>query len=281
MDESNKAGTGVENRQKITALVLTQNVEDLIGPCLESVRWADEILVVASHSTDRTVEIARRYGARILEHPYKNYIAQNNWAIPQATHPWIISVDSDEQVTPELRDEALRILTEGPRFNSYIVRRDNYFMGHRLRYCLRGDHECRLFLRDKARFPDQEVHANPEVEGPSGHLKGALLHFSFRSFEQYIPKFHAMSSRAARDRFRRVRRVGVFHLVLRPLGRFFKQYVLKMGFLDGRAGLVFCGLSAFSSFLKYAKLWEMQERQGAPGTSSVSPNPPSPEKRQG
>ena len=260
MDEpTNKPRSG--ERPGLPALILTQNVEDLLRDCIESVKWADEILVVDAFSKDRTAEIARELGARVLQHEYGNYIKQNNWAIPQASNPWILSVDSDERATPELRDEILAILKEGPRSNSYTIQRRNYFMGHPLPHCLKGDWERRLFLRDKARFPEQEVHANPVVEGPSERLGGELLHFSFRSFKQYMPKLDALSTRAANDRTRRVGRVGVWHLVLHPFGRFVRQYILKRGFLDGRAGLVFCLLSAFSSFLKYAKLWELLEKK--------------------
>lgn len=254
--------TTQHQRPKITALILSHNVEDLIYDCLESVKWADEILVVDSFSTDHTAEIARKYqNTRVLQHEYGNYATQNNWAIPQATHEWILLVDSDEQATDELRDSVLKTLGEGPQHNSYMARRTNYFMGHPMRYCMKGDKCRRLFRRDLARFPDQEVHANVAVEGSSAWLTGSLLHFSFRSFDQYMPKFDTFARRAANDRVGRVNKVGFGELILRPLGRFIKQYFLRRGFLDGRAGLVFCGLSAFSSFLKYARLWEIQEQK--------------------
>ena len=208
-----------KHRPEITALVLTYNCEDTIEKCLNSVAWCDEILVVDSGSTDATLDILRRFETRILEHPYENYIEQNNWAIPLATHEWVLSVDSDEVVTPELRDEILHILEMGPDCNSYTMDRENYFMGHPIRHCLQGDTERRLFLRDKAHFPAQRVHANPEVEGPSRHLDGKLLHFSFRSFSQYIPKLDQLAERLAHDRAARIKKVGVFHLVCRPFGR--------------------------------------------------------------
>ena len=249
-------------RCKVTALVLTCNVEDTVRGCLESVRWADEILVVDSFSADRTVEIAREFTDRVLDHEYVNYATQHNWAIPQASHPWVLIVDSDEQVTPELREEILRVLKEGPRRAGYRVYRENYFLGKPVRHCWRGDKCLRLFERDKARFPDRRVHANVEVDGDVGQLRGTLLHFTFRSFDQYMAQsFIPFTTRAAHDRAGSVRRVGVRHLVLHPLWRIFRQYILKRGFLDGRRGIVICGLSAFSAFMKYAKLWEMRERE--------------------
>lgn len=252
------------SRPRLTALVLTHNVEDVVRGCLESVRFADEVLVVDSFSTDATLEIARSLADRVLQHEYGNYALQNNWAIPQAAHEWVLLVDSDEQVTPELRDEVLAVLAAGPRHAGYFVRRRNHFMGQRVRYCWKSDKCLRLFRRDEARFPAKEVHANASVRGTVGRLRGELLHFTCRSFEQYMSgSFLPFTTRAANDLARTTPRVTAWHLLGHPAGRFFKQYVLKRGFLDGRTGLVVCGLSAFSAFLKYAKLWERREREAA------------------
>jgi len=249
-------------RPKLTALIPTFNVEEIIGECLESVKWADEILVVDSFSTDRTLEIAARYTDRIIQHEYVNSAAQKNWAIPQASHPWVLIVDSDERATPELRDEILAALERSPGPTGFRIRRLNHFMDKRVRYCGWQNDEClRLFMRDQGRYQDREVHADAILNGPSGRLRNPLLHYTFRSFDQYMRKFDRYTTWAAGDRAKRTRRVRWHHLVLRPAFRFFKQYVLKRGFLDGRTGLVVCGLAAFSVFMKYAKLWERQERE--------------------
>ena len=248
-------------RPRLTALVLTHNVEDVVRGCLESVRFADEVLVVDSFSTDGTLQIVRSLADRVLQHEYGNYSLQNNWAIPQAAHEWVLLVDSDEQVTPELRDEVLDVLAAGPRHSGYLVHRRNFFMGRPVRHCWKSDKCLRLFRRDEARFPDKQVHANAAVRGSVGWLRGELLHFTCRSLDQYMAKFDAFATRAANDRARTTPRVTAWHLVGHPAWRFFKQYVLKRGFLDGRTGLVICGLSAFSAFLKYAKLCERHERE--------------------
>lgn len=251
-------------RPRLTALVLTHNVKDVVRGCLESVRFADEVLVVDSFSTDGTLEIARPLADRVLQHAYGNYALQNNWAIPQAAHEWVLLVDSDEQVTPELRAEVLATLAAGPRHAGYFVRRRNFFMGQPVRYCWKNDKCLRLFRRDEARFPAREAHANAGVRGSVGWLDGELLHFTCRSFEQYLPNsFDVLTTRAANDRARTTPRVTAWHLLGHPAWRFFRQYVLKRGFLDGRTGVVICGLSAFSAFLKYAKLWERHEREAA------------------
>jgi glycosyltransferase involved in cell wall biosynthesis len=249
----------VFHRPPITALIPCFNEEENIRACLESVRWADEILVVDSFSTDRTREIATEFTDRILQHEYINSAAQKNWAIPQAKHSWILIVDSDERVTPELRDEILELLSRGPDKAGYYIGRVNYFMGHPIRHVWKTDKCLRLFLRDKGRYQERNVHADVILDGPVGRLKNKLLHYTATSLERYMWKHDRYTTWAAGDRGKRTKAVRWWHLLLRPTGRFIKQYFLKRGFLDGQAGLIVCGLSAFSAFMKYAKLWEARQ----------------------
>jgi len=144
---------------------------------------------VDSYSRDRTIEIAREFSARVVQHEYLNSAAQKNWAIPQASHPWVLLVDADERVTPELRDEIRGILAEGPRFDGYWIRRANHFLGRRMRHCgWETDQVIRLFRRDLGRYQDREVHAEIQLPGPLPVLRNHLLHYSFRSFRQYWHK---------------------------------------------------------------------------------------------
>lgn len=250
------------SRPLLTVLIPCFNEEANITDCLESVKWADEILVVDSFSTDKTLEIARRYTNRIIQREYNNSASQKNWAIPQAAHPWVLIVDSDERVTPELKAEILQTLEAGPRHAGYSIKRQNHFLGKPIHYCgWQGDRCTRLFLRDKGRYQDRHVHADIELEGSLGQLENTLIHYTFRSFDQYMGKFNRYATWAARDRAKRTRKVRWHHLTLRPGFRFFKQYVLKQGFRDGKAGTVLCMLAAFSVFMKYARLWEIQETE--------------------
>ena len=249
---------------KITALVPTFNEEENLRDCLASVRWADEIFVVDSFSPDRTLEIAREFSARMVQHEYVNSAAQKNWAIPQASHPWVLLVDADERVTPELGEEIRRILAEGPRFGGYWIRRSNHFLGRRMKHCgWETDQVIRLFRRDLGRYQEREVHAEILLPGPLPVLRHPLLHYSFRSFRQYWRKMQLYSDWGASQLYKEGRRAGWISVGLRPPLRFFKMYFLRLGFLDGVHGLVLCMLAAFSVFLKYAKLWELGER-GAP-----------------
>ena len=249
-------------REKLSVLIPTFNEERHIRACLETVRWADELVVVDSFSTDRTREIAREIANRVLEHEYVNSATQKNWAIPQTSHPWVLIVDADERVTPELRDEILGVLEDSRGLDGFRIRRVNHFLGKRVRFCgWQNDSVLRLFRRDLGRYKEREVHADIIIEsGKVGRLRGELLHYTFDSFDQYLRKFDRYTTWAAGDRAKRTPRVRWRHLALRPAWRFFRQYVLQLGFLDGLTGLVICSLAAHSVFLKYAKLWERQTR---------------------
>jgi len=243
---------------------------------MASVAWADEVFVVDSFSSDPTPELAREAGARVVQHEYVNSATQKNWAIPQAAHEWVLIVDADERITPDLRDEILEILErdargDGAVLDGYRIGRLNHFMGRRVRYCGWQNDTClRLFRRDLGRYQDREVHADIEIPtGRVGRLRHKMPHYTFVSFDQYMKKFNQYTSWAALDRARRTPRVRWHHLALRPLGRFFKQYVLKRGFLDGQVGLVVCGLAAFSVFMKYAKLYERQQGSAERGARSA------------
>lgn len=251
-----------EHRRKLTAIIPCFNEERNIAECIDSVKWADEIFVVDSFSTDRTPELARERGVRFVQHEYVNSATQKNWAIPQATHDWVMVVDSDERVTPELRDEVLAVLASNDPLEGYYIRRLNHFVGKRVRFSGWQNDRCiRLFRRDKSRYQDRHVHADVIVDGRVGQLKSMLLHYTFESFDQYMKKFDRYTSWAARDRAKKTSVVRWHHLTLRPLGRFFKQYILRLGFLDGSAGLVISTLAAYSVFMKYAKLWEIHEQE--------------------
>ena len=253
------------DRDKITVIIPTFNEEENLDACIDGVTWADEIFVVDSFSTDRTAEIAKSRDVRFVQHEYVNSATQKNWAIPQASHPWVLIVDADERVTPELRDEILAVPASPDPADGYDIGRTNYFKGQRIRYCgWQNDSVLRLFRRDLGRYQDRFVHADVIIRGRTDRLRAKLMHESFRSFDQYMKKFDRYTTWAASDRAKHTHNVGIRHLALRPFARFFKQYIIKLGFLDGRAGLIICTLAAYSVFMKYAKLWEMRldERKG-------------------
>lgn len=253
-------------RQKLTALIPAGNEERHLPEVIRSVRFADEVLVVVdAASTDRTRELAEQLADRVLVHPYENSAAQKNWAIPQCAHPWVLVVDADERVTPELQADILGVLDRDGPADGYRIFRQNHFMGRPIVGCgWQRDDVLRLFRRDRGRYEEKHVHADivfPDG-GPSRveHLRGKFLHFTFESFDQYLKKHGRYAAWAGEDRARRTKRVTILHLVLRPLWRFFRQYILFGGFRDGIPGLIICWMAAHSVFLKYAHVWESQQK---------------------
>jgi len=251
-------------RPPLSVIIPTYNEEATLRGCLESVRFADEILVVDSFSSDATVRLAREAGARVLQHEYVYSARQKNWAIPQAAHEWVLLVDSDERVPPALRDEILALLASGPRHDGYWILRANHFLGRRMKRCGWGtDRVIRLFRRDVSRYQDREVHAEIDLPGPLPVLRHALEHHSFRSFRQYWRKIQLYSEWGAAQLYKEGRRAGLLQILGRPVTRFLKMYIVRLGFLEGLHGLVLSLLGAFTVYLKYARLWEMHILKGA------------------
>jgi glycosyltransferase involved in cell wall biosynthesis len=253
---------------RLTALVPTLNEEDNIRACLETLAFADEILVVDSFSSDRTVELAKGFPrTRVLQHEYFGNGPQCNWAIERAAHPWVLVVDADERVTPPLAREIAALLAGGPAANHYRVRRDDIFFGRPIRHAGLGAHGLvRLIRKGSAWYPNRRVHADIETRGPVPVLRHRLTHYTYRSFGDYVDKLHRYAEWGAADRFRKGKRAGLVTVAFRPAWRFFRMFVLQAGFLDGTAGLVVCGLQGYCTFLKYARLWEWSgmERRGEP-----------------
>ena len=252
------------SREPITVIVPTFNEEENLDDCLRSVTWADEILVVDSFSTDRTLEIARRYTSRIVQREYINSASQKNWAIPQATHRWVMVVDSDERVTTGLRDEILALLAREPDCSGYVIRRVNHFLGRRIRFGgWARDKVLRFWDRTRGHYQEKEVHADVEVDGKVGELDHPLNHITFRSWDSYLHKIDRYTSWGADEYLKKGRRATLLDLVFRPPMRFFKRYVLQLGFLDGIPGLMITGIDTWVVFVKYARLWERNQNPKA------------------
>lgn len=248
-------------RAPLSVIITTFNEEVNIADCIESVLWADEILVVDSFSSDRTVEIAERYPVKLLQREYFGSAAQKNWALDRVTHPWVLIVDADERVPPELAAEILRTLASNPQVDGFYIRRENVFVDRVIEHSgWSTDKVIRLFRTEKGRYPNRRVHADLAIEGPTPLLENAFLHYTFRSFDQYFDKFLNYAEWGAAQAFREGRSVGVLEIAGRPLWRFVRTYVLQLGFLDGLHGLVLCTLQSFGVFLKYARLWEYRLR---------------------
>jgi glycosyltransferase involved in cell wall biosynthesis len=252
-------------REPLSVLVPTKDEEPNIRAVLESVRFAEEVVVVDSGSKDGTLAIARSIADRVLEHEYVNSAAQKNWAIPQLAHRWVLIVDADERVTPALREEIERTLVDPARLDGYWIHRDNHFLGRPIHTAgWQRDKVLRLFDRTKGAYEPLHVHAEVVIRGRVGTLQNKLVHHTYRSLDQYFEKFGRYTRWSAEDLKARGVRASPMRLLFRPLLRFLRMYVLEGGFREGRAGIVLCMLAAFSVFTKYARRWEDEIRGGPP-----------------
>jgi glycosyltransferase involved in cell wall biosynthesis len=248
-------------RPRLSAVLIVRNEAARLRECLESVRWADEIVVVDTGSTDDTVAIAREFTTHVTSVEFSGFGPLKNRALDLATGDWILSIDADERVTPELRREIEAALanTDGP--SGYFVPRLSYLCGRPMRH---GgwwpDLVARLARRGQARFTDQPVHEELVIRGRTGRLSSPLVHFAYDDFEQVIEKLNRYSTLAAEKMFRAGRRAGVLTAIAHGAWSFFRTYVLQRGLLDGRHGLLLAVLNAEHSYYRYVKLWRLLER---------------------
>jgi glycosyltransferase involved in cell wall biosynthesis len=255
-------------KEKLTVIIPCKNECRNIRPCiLAARRVADEVLVADSGSTDGTLAIVRSLGGcRIIERQYVNSGNFKNWAIPQASHPWVLVVDADERVTEPLAEEINGLLYMGPPHDGYHVYRTNYFLGHRIRHSGWGrDKVLRFFRRDLGRYEGESDHAEVEIATHNvGHLKGRLDHFTYWSYDQYFLKFHRYTTQGARNKHAAGLRASYWQMLLAPPLRFLHCYIVRLGFLDGLAGLQISALTGMSSFVKQVRLWEIERAVAQP-----------------
>lgn len=249
--------------RRLTCLIPCKNEAANIRACINSFyELADEILIADSGSTDDTMEIARAAAGvkgRIIEREYIHSGDFKNWAIPQSRNEWVLLVDADERITPALAAEIRQVLASPQPQDGYWIYRDNHFLGHRIRYGgLQNDCCLRLFRRDVSRYVGENDHAQVDVEtGRVGSLKAKMLHYSYWTYDAFFRKFDRYTRYQASVWHRQGRRPRFIDLLLRPPIRFFRDYIVQLGFLDGFVGLQYAGLQAFYAFMKQARLWEL------------------------
>jgi glycosyltransferase involved in cell wall biosynthesis len=247
----------------LSVVLITHNAAAQLPDCLASVAFADEVLVVDSGSSDGTAAVAERYGARVLtKQEWLGFGPQKQFAVEQAAHDWVLCLDADERVSPELAASLVRAL-EDPTAPAYRMARRNRFLGRWLRHG-EGypDWSLRLFDRRQARWSDDAVHEKVISGAPPDTLAGDLLHDSAEDLGRYLDKQNRYTTLAARELHRQGRRAGIAQLTLSPLLRFVKFYFLRLGCLDGLPGLVHISIGCMNSVMKYAKLIELQKAAG-------------------
>jgi glycosyltransferase involved in cell wall biosynthesis len=239
---------------KITATIITLNEERNIARSIESLRCCDEILIVDSGSTDRTVELAQNLGARVIEAGWRGYATQKNWAAEQAANDWILSIDADEALSEALEAEIWNLKKTGPRYDGYTMPRLARYLG---RWILHSgwypDRKLRLYDRRKANWVGEFVHESVQVSGPVGHLESNILHFTCDSLSEHLRTLDRYTTLAAQELAARKTKVSLTRVILDPAWTFLKTYFLQRGFLDGLEGLTIAYMAAFYTFLKYSK----------------------------
>ncbi len=248
---------------RLSAVLITRNVASRLEACLQSCAWASEIVIVDSGSTDTTLDIARRFNAKVAHQDWLGFGRQKQFAVGQASHDWVLCIDADERVSDALRANILKEL-EAPRFQAYEFPRCNRFLGRWLRHG-EGypDWSLRLFDRRHANWSDDPIHEKVVAQGPVGRLDGDLLHESEQGLTDYLAKQNRYTTLQAEVLHVRGQQAGLAKLLLSPLLRFIKFYFFRLGFLDGVPGLVHILIGCRNSFMKYAKLRELNQKANA------------------
>ncbi len=248
---------------KLSLVIIAFNEEKNLGKCLQAAaEVSDEIIIIDSNSTDRTQEIGLSYGAKVIQHPFENFVKQKNVAVDAATYDWILSIDADEVLSDELKHSILKI-KENPEQDGYEMSRLTNYCGQWIRHCgWYPDVKLRVFNRLKARWTGHLIHEKIEMAPGSsiGRLNGDLLHYSYHSISDHIRQADKYSAISAQEMYEKKKKATVFKLLFSPAFKFFRDYFFKLGFLDGFYGFVICKISAHAAFLKYAHLKNLHKK---------------------
>jgi (heptosyl)LPS beta-1,4-glucosyltransferase len=246
---------------EISVVVLTKNEERNIRPCLETLQWADELMVLDSFSEDATVEIAQDMGAEVHQHRFVNYPSQRNAALQLASGEWVFFVDADERVTPELEEEIRRVLDE-TGFAGWWVPRRNFIFGKWIRHAgWFPDYQLRLLRRDRARYDEtREVHELVDLDGEAGYLEGLMIHYNYDTLEQFRAKQDVYTDYEAQMMLEAGERARPHNFILQPLRQFHWRYITLEGYKDGWHGLLLSFLMAYYELVRLKKLWRLERR---------------------
>jgi len=246
----------VSNRQKLSITIITYNEERNIRDALESVKWADEIVVIDSLSTDKTIEICKEYTQHVYQVAWHGYVEQKNIATERTSYDWVLNIDADERVSKELAQEIQQALAETTQYVGYYMPRRTYYLGDWINHCdWYPDYKLRLFHKHSGKWVGKALHEKVEIQGTTAYFQHDLYHYTYKDISDHVRTMNNYSSIAAMHQSGTVSGVAI---LLRTVFTFFKKYILKQGFRDGARGMIVCLLSAFAVTLKYAKLWERQ-----------------------
>lgn len=258
----NKGQTSLETRKKISAFIVCFNEESKIERCLSSVSWCDEIVLVDSGSTDRTIEIAQKYSPKIFTRPWPGYVAQKAFGLELCTSEWVLNLDADEEVSPELRDEIQELLAQDDgSTNGWYINRVVFFLG---KWWRKGtwypEYRLRLCRRSKTTWGGRDPHEKAIVEGNTKKLSGELRHYTYANITHQVQTLNNYALQAARAMNATGKKPSIAKIFLHPPIRFIKSYLFKRGYREGLPGLIVAVLESGYVFLKYVKLWEINRQ---------------------
>ncbi len=246
----------MEQDTKISALAITLNEGSVIEAFIKSLHFVDEIIIVDSYSTDNTIALASQYDkVKLVQRKFDNFSEQKNFAIAQASHEWVLFFDPDEEITEVLAQEIQNVL-KNPRADAYSVKRQLHFMGKRIKYSgFQTDWVVRVFKKSHCKYNGNLVHETLDVSGTTAKLKSRLPHHTYKSLDDYTGKLHRYSALQARRLYEKKKKPKFYHFLFRPFYRFWHQYLLRLGILDGKEGFILAYINAFSVFKRYVNLW--------------------------
>lgn len=250
---------------EISAVIITYNEEDRLEPALKSLSGvASEIIVVDAYSKDETAKIARKYTRKVFHRKWSNFADQKNFANNKAAYPWILSLDADERLSPELRQEIINLKQQNPPCTGFSMPRQVFYLGKWIRHSgWYPDRKIRLFRKDKARWEGEYVHEKLEIEGEVEKLKAPIYHFTYRNIQDHLNRINTFSDLGAKKLYAEKKKCRWYYLTFLPFFRFTRSFFWKGGFLDGFAGFVIAVLNGYAIFVRYAKLkeiWKKGER---------------------
>jgi glycosyltransferase involved in cell wall biosynthesis len=246
--------------ERLSVTIITCNEEKNIRDCLESVKWADEIIVIDSNSKDKTVEICREYTEKVFVEEWHGFGLQKNLCIEKADCKWILNLDADERIPSGLKEEIVNLLKRNDTYDGYYIARKNFFGKKWIKYGgWYPDYNLRLFKKEKGRFNERGVHEKVELKGKAGYLENHLEHYTYRDTGDFFERMNRYSTLSAKELYKGQKRASLFNIALRPPFTFFKMYILKRGFLDGYSGFLLALLYSFYTFGKYVKLKEFSD----------------------
>lgn len=260
----------------LSVFVTTFNNARTLGPCLDSVKWADDVLVLDSFSDDDTLAIARRHGCRIMQHEFLGYGRQKQLALDNTQHDWVLFLDADEALAPALVDELKRLMMEGPEADGYEIPRQEQLFWRMCSPATAMNHYLRLFNKHRTRFSTMPVHAAPELDGRRNRLKEPFYHFGEPDIHTKVDKINGYSTGLVAEKLARGKRPNPFLLLIYPPLFFIKLFVLKRNFVNGWGGFITSVVGAFYVFLKYAKLYEHRQLEQLGESAMPAGAPPHP-----